>query len=156
MKELAENNQDRVIGTFPLFQLQTQALQTVFMCSTRKPTSHHNPQLHGHQQRLAQFWKENYHIQQHLYLRKILSLRVQIIQLQWKQHCLHQSLHFLSLSLHHLLEHQKNLQLNKSVPVINIFLLCSTHNLGELIRQSNVIIQREKWHSKWKKYAATS
>jgi hypothetical protein len=41
--------------------------------------------------------------------RKKLSLRVQIIQLQWKQNVLHQSLHFLSLSLHQLLEHQKNL-----------------------------------------------
>jgi hypothetical protein len=45
------------------------------------------------------------------------SLRVQIIQLQWKQNVLHHSLHFLSLSLHQLLEHQKNLQLHKSVPV---------------------------------------
>jgi hypothetical protein len=44
-------------------------------------------------------------------------LRVQIIQLQWKQNVLHQSLQFLSLSLHLLLEHQKNLQLHKSVPV---------------------------------------
>jgi hypothetical protein len=45
----------RVIGTFLLFQLQTQHFKLHLCVQLRKLTSHFNLQHQGHQQRLAQF-----------------------------------------------------------------------------------------------------